>query len=157
TRAEDSRSGGQAQRGRSWVRHSPARQRVWAAMAHFRANRLLSGCAGAIDLGTAKAPLVRRFLGGRVMPLKIAFQGEPGAFSHTAAHELFAKGKAVPCSTFEDTLAAVKGGDADYGVVPVENSLYGRITDIYHLLPHSGLFIIGEHFLRVEMNLLGVP
>ena len=91
------------------------------------------------------------------MPLKIAFQGEPGAFSHTAAHELFAKGKAVPCSTFEDTLAAVKGGDADYGVVPVENSLYGRITDIYHLLPESGLYIVGEHFLPIQMNLLGVP
>jgi prephenate dehydratase len=90
------------------------------------------------------------------MPLKIAFQGEPGAFSHTAAHELFPKGRAVPCPTFEDTLAAVKGGEADYGVVPVENSLYGRITDIYHLLPESGLYIVGEHFLPIQMNLLGV-
>jgi len=90
------------------------------------------------------------------MKLKIAFQGEPGAFSHSAAHELFPKGEAIPCVSFEDTLAAVKQGDADYGVVPVENSLYGRITDIYHLLPNSGLFIVGEHFLRVEMNLLGV-
>ena len=89
-------------------------------------------------------------------PLKIAFQGEPGAFSHAAAHELFPQGEAVPCLTFEDTLAAVKGGSADFGVVPVENTLYGRITDIYHLLPESGLFITGEHFLRVEMNLLGV-
>ena len=90
------------------------------------------------------------------MPLKIAFQGEPGAFSHAAAHELFPKGHAVPCQTFEDALTTVKTGAADYGVVPVENSLYGRITDIYHLLPESGLFIIGEHFLRIEMNLLGV-
>src|SRR5690606_35969962 len=90
------------------------------------------------------------------MSLKIAFQGEPGAFSHAAAHELFPDGEPVPCHTFEDTLAAVKKGAADYGVVPVENSLYGRITDIYHLLPESGLFITGEHFLRVEMNLLGV-
>ena len=90
------------------------------------------------------------------MPLKIAFQGEPGAFSHAAAHELFPKGEAVPCQTFEDTLVAVKRGVADYGVVPVENSRYGRITDIYHLLPESGLFITGEHFLRIEMNLLGV-
>ena len=62
----------------------------------------------------------------------------------------------VPCVTFEDTIAAVQSGRADYGVVPVENSLYGRITDIYHLLPESGLFITGEHFLRVEMNLLGI-
>jgi prephenate dehydratase len=86
----------------------------------------------------------------------IAFQGEPGAFSHAAAHQLFPRGKAVPCVTFEDTIAAVQQGKADYGVVPVENSLYGRITDIYHLLPESGLFITGEHFLRIEMNLLGV-
>jgi prephenate dehydratase len=62
----------------------------------------------------------------------------------------------VPCATFEDTIVAVQSGKADYGVVPVENSLYGRITDIYHLLPESGLFITGEHFLRVEMNLLGI-
>jgi prephenate dehydratase len=90
------------------------------------------------------------------MPLKIAFQGEPGAFSHAAAHAMFPAGEPVPCVTFEDTIAAVQNGTADYGVVPVENSLYGRITDIYHLLPDSGLFIVGEHFLRVEMNLLGV-
>jgi prephenate dehydratase len=90
------------------------------------------------------------------MGLKIAFQGEPGAFSHAAAHEVFPKGEPLPCLTFEETIAAVKKGAADYGVVPVENSLYGRITDIYHLLPESGLFITGEHFLRVEMNLLGL-
>src|SRR6218665_1730670 len=86
----------------------------------------------------------------------IAFQGQPGAFSHAAAHALFPKGEPVPCVTFEDTIAAVQRGEADYGVVPVENSLYGRITDIYHLLPESGLYITGEHFLRIEMNLLGV-
>jgi prephenate dehydratase len=86
----------------------------------------------------------------------IAFQGEPGAFSHAASHALFPKGDAVPCTTFEDTIQAVKSGRADFGVVPVENSLYGRITDIYHLLPESGLYITAEHFLRVEMNLLGL-
>jgi prephenate dehydratase len=90
------------------------------------------------------------------MPLRIAFQGEPGAFSHAAAHALFPEEEARPCATFEDTIVAVQQGMADYGVVPVENSLYGRITDIYHLLPESGLFITAEHFLRVEMNLLGV-
>jgi prephenate dehydratase len=88
---------------------------------------------------------------------KIAFQGEPGAFSHAAAHALFPADEALPCTTFEDTIAAVQQGRADFGVVPVENSLYGRITDIYHLLPDSGLFITAEHFLRVEMNLLAVP
>jgi prephenate dehydratase len=91
------------------------------------------------------------------MPRKIAFQGEPGAFSHAAAHALFPDDEALPCVTFEDTISAVQKGDADYGVVPVENSLYGRITDIYHLLPESGLHITGEHFLRIEMNLLGLP
>ena len=91
------------------------------------------------------------------MSSKIAFQGEPGAFSHAAAHALFPADEALPCVTFEDTIAAVQQGRADFGVVPVENSLYGRITDIYHLLPQSGLHIIGEYFLRVEMNLLGVP
>jgi prephenate dehydratase len=90
------------------------------------------------------------------MAKTVAFQGEPGAFSHAAAHAVFPRGKAVPCVTFEDTITAVQTGEADYGVVPVENSLYGRITDIYHLLPESGLHIIGEHFLRIEMNLLGV-
>jgi prephenate dehydratase len=90
------------------------------------------------------------------MAKKIAFQGEMGAFSHSAAHALFPRDEAVPCLTFEDTISAVQKGVADYGVVPVENSLYGRITDIYHLLPDSGLFITAEHFLRVEMNLLGV-
>jgi prephenate dehydratase len=91
------------------------------------------------------------------MSRKIAFQGEPGAFSHAATHALFPSDEALPCTTFEDTIAAVQKGDAEFGVVPVENSLYGRITDIYHLLPKSGLFITGEHFLRVQMNLLGVP
>lgn len=90
------------------------------------------------------------------MSRKIAFQGEPGAFSHAAAHALFPHDEALPCVTFEDTIAAVQKGEAEFGVVPVENSLYGRITDIYHLLPESGLFITGEHFLRIEMNLLGV-
>ena len=90
------------------------------------------------------------------MKEKIAFQGEPGAFSHAAAHAVFPDGEPVPCLTFEDTIIAVQSGAADFGVVPVENSIYGRITDIYHLLPESGLFIIGEHFLRVEMTLLGV-
>jgi len=90
------------------------------------------------------------------MPKRIAFQGEPGAFSHAAAHAVFPDDDALPCLTFEDTIAAVQSGAADYGVVPVENSLYGRITDIHHLLPESGLFIVGEHFLRIEMNLLGV-
>jgi prephenate dehydratase len=91
------------------------------------------------------------------MSNRIAFQGEPGAFSHAAAQRLFTGDDFVPCVTFEETIGAVQAGNADYAVVPVENSLYGRITDIHHLLPESGLYIIGETYLRVEMNLLGLP
>lgn len=91
------------------------------------------------------------------MTKKIAFQGEPGAFSHAAANNAFPGDEAIGCVTFEETIAAVQSGAADYGVVPIENSLFGRITDIHHLLPKSGLYIIGETYLRVEMNLLAVP
>ena len=91
------------------------------------------------------------------MTHKIAFQGEPGAFSNAAANNFFPGQDMLGCVTFEETIAAVQSGRADYAVVPVENSLYGRITDIHHLLPESGLFIIGETYLRVEMTLLGVP
>ena len=91
------------------------------------------------------------------MTNKIAFQGEPGAFSHAAASNVFPGEEVIGCVTFEETINAVQSGRADFAVVPVENSLYGRITDIHHLLPESGLHIIGETFLRVEMNLLGVP
>lgn len=91
------------------------------------------------------------------MGQKIAFQGELGAFSHAAARAAFPQDDAMPCVTFEETIGAVQQGEADYAVVPVENSLYGRITDIHHLLPESGLHIIGEHYLPVRMNLLAVP
>lgn len=97
------------------------------------------------------------FFGTTPMSRKIAFQGELGAFSHATAVALFPDDQPVPCVTFEQTIGTVQSGDADYAVVPVENSLYGRITDIHHILPESGLYIIGEHYLPVRMNLLGVP
>ena len=87
----------------------------------------------------------------------IAFQGELGAFSHAAALLTFPDGKPSPCVTFEQTIAAVQDGHADFAIVPVENSLYGRISDIHHILPESGLYIVGEHFLPIQMNLLGLP
>ena len=90
------------------------------------------------------------------MTNRIAFQGEPGAFSHAAARGVFPDAEFLPNVTFEEAMAAVQGGEADRAVLPVENSLYGRITDIHHLLPESGLFIVGETYLRIEMNLLGV-
>jgi prephenate dehydratase len=91
------------------------------------------------------------------MTKKIAFQGEPGAFSHAAALNVFPDGQFLPNVTFEEAMASVQCGAADFAVLPVENSLYGRITDIHHLLPESGLFIVGETYLRIEMNLLVVP
>jgi prephenate dehydratase len=91
------------------------------------------------------------------MARRIAFQGEPGAFSHAAARSVFAGEEFVPSITFEEAIGAVQSGAADFAVLPVENSLYGRITDIHHLLPESGLFIVGETYLRIEMNLLGLP
>ncbi|MBB4053881.1 prephenate dehydratase [Devosia subaequoris] len=91
------------------------------------------------------------------MTKKIAFQGEPGAFSHAAALNVFPEGTFLPNVTFEEAMAGVQSGAADRAVLPVENSLYGRITDIHHLLPESGLFIVGETYLRIEMNLLALP
>ena len=86
----------------------------------------------------------------------IAFQGEPGANSHMACLEVHPEMISLPCATFEDVLAAVKEGQARLAMLPIENSLHGRITDIHHLLPESGLYIVGEHFLRIHHQLLGV-
>ncbi len=90
------------------------------------------------------------------MSKKIAFQGELGAFSHSAVAALFPQDEAFACESFEDSIKAVQNGVADFGVVPIENSLYGRIADIHHLLPESGLNIVGEYYLPIEMNLLGI-
>ena len=72
---------------------------------------------------------------------RIAFQGEPGANSHLAARDAYPKMEALPCATFEDALAAVKSGGAKLAMIPIENSVAGRVADIHHLLPHSGLYI----------------
>jgi prephenate dehydratase len=88
---------------------------------------------------------------------KIAFQGEPGAYSHQACHEARPDHEALPCRTFEDAVDAVRGGDADLAMLPVENSTYGRVADIHRLLPESGLHIIDEAFVRVHINLLALP
>jgi len=88
---------------------------------------------------------------------RIAFQGEPGAYSHQACHEARPEMEAMPCRTFEDAIEAVRSGQADLGMLPVENSTYGRVADIHSLLPASGLHIIDEAFVRVHINLLAVP
>lgn len=88
---------------------------------------------------------------------KIAFQGELGAYSHQACVEAFPDAQVVACKTFESAIAVVKRGDADLAMLPVENSTYGRVADMHYLLPESGLHIVGEHFVRVHINLMGVP
>lgn len=90
------------------------------------------------------------------MTNRIAFQGEPGAYSHQACHDNYPEMEAIPCRTFEDTVETVRRGDADLAMLPVENSTYGRVADIHHLLPESGLHIVSEAFVRVHINLLGV-
>src|ERR1044072_6241161 len=87
---------------------------------------------------------------------KIVFQGEPGANSHLACREAFPDCEAVPCPTFEDAFAAISAGDAGLGMIPIENSVAGRVADIHHLMPDSGLHIIAEHFMPVRHQLLGL-
>jgi prephenate dehydratase len=88
---------------------------------------------------------------------KIAFQGEPGANSHLAARDAYPDMQAIACATFEDTLSAVKTGKAKLAMIPIENSVAGRVADIHHLLPHSGLYIVAEHFERIRHQLLTLP
>jgi prephenate dehydratase len=87
---------------------------------------------------------------------RIAYQGEPGANSHIAAGEVFPGLEPMPCPTFEDALAAVKSGEARYAMIPIENSIAGRVADIHHLLPESGLYIVGEHFLPIRFQLMAL-
>ena len=87
---------------------------------------------------------------------RISYQGEPGANSHMAALEAFPDLEPLPCATFEDALAAVTSGEARYGMIPIENTVAGRVADIHHLLPNAGLYIVGEHFLRVRFHLMAI-
>jgi prephenate dehydratase len=88
---------------------------------------------------------------------RISYQGEPGANSHLACTEVYPDYEAVACPTFEDALAAVKSGEARYAMIPIENSVAGRVADIHHLLPDADLYIVGEHFLRVRHQLMALP
>lgn len=84
----------------------------------------------------------------------IAFQGELGANSHVACRQVFPDMTPLPCATFADALEAVEEGRALYGMIPIENSIAGRVADIHQLLPDSKLHIVGEHFLRINHQLL---
>jgi prephenate dehydratase len=85
---------------------------------------------------------------------KIAFQGELGANSHIACREVWPGHEPMPCATFEDALAAISSGEAALGMIPIDNSIAGRVADIHHLLPHANLHIVGEHFLRIHFHLM---
>jgi prephenate dehydratase len=89
-------------------------------------------------------------------PRKVAFQGEPGANSHLAIREVYPDAEAMACATFEDAFAAIASGQADLGMIPIENSVAGRVADIHHLMPESGLHIVAEHFMPVRHQLLAV-
>ena len=88
---------------------------------------------------------------------KIGFQGESGANSEIAIGNVFPKMQAVPCDTFEDAFNALERGDIDLAMIPIENSLAGRVADIHHLLPQSNTFIVGEYFLPIHFDLMVVP
>lgn len=88
---------------------------------------------------------------------RIAFQGEPGAYSHLACRQAYPDLEPIPCATFEEAIATVRSGEARLAMLPVENSTYGRVADIHALLPGSGLFIIGETFVPVAIQLMGRP
>jgi len=87
---------------------------------------------------------------------KIAFQGMPGAYSDLACRKVFPQLETIPCETFEDAFAAVNKGQADLAMIPVDNTIAGRVADVHHLMPKGELFIIKEHFQPIRHALLGV-
>ena len=89
-------------------------------------------------------------------PQKIAYQGEPGANSHFACEDAYPGWEPLPCATFEDAFAAISEGRATLGMIPIENSIAGRVADIHALMPHSGLHIVGEYFLPIHFQLMGL-
>jgi len=84
----------------------------------------------------------------------IVFQGEPGANSHLACREAYPDYEPVPCATFEDCFSAVTAGDVALAMIPIENSVAGRVADIHHLMPDSGLHIVAEWFLPIRNQLM---
>lgn len=87
----------------------------------------------------------------------IVYQGEPGAYSHLACQDGFPDMTPQPCASFAAAFAQVSSGAARLAMIPVENTVAGRVSDIYHLLPEGGLHIIGEQYLAVHHQLLAVP
>jgi prephenate dehydratase len=92
-----------------------------------------------------------------MMKPKIAFQGELGANSDEACRTHFPGHEPLPCATFEEAFEAVKSGAAELAMIPVENSIAGRVADVHHLLPSSGLYIVGERFKPIRFQLMANP
>ena len=88
---------------------------------------------------------------------RIAYQGEPGANSHLVCRQHYPDWEAMACASFEDVFAAVESGEAELAMIPIDNSIAGRVADIHHFLPSSGLHIIGERFLRIQFSLMAIP
>ena len=105
------------------------------------------GARVAWENGSVSAPTTRR----------IAYQGEPGSNSHLVCQRHHPDHEALACASFEDVFAAVEGGDAELAMIPIDNSLAGRVADIHHFLPTSSLHIVGEHFLRIQFSLMALP
>lgn len=87
----------------------------------------------------------------------ISYQGEPGANSHIICSQAYPDWTPLPCATFEDAFAAVTEGKAQRAMIPIENSLAGRVADIHHLIPTSPLHIVAEHFLPIHFQLMALP
>ena len=126
--------------------HKPAR----ISPSHRMADRKLKSPVASAKSKRAAAPE------GKTLQ-RVSYQGEPGANSHLACREVYPDLEPVACATFEDALAAVKSGEARYAMIPIENSVAGRVADIHHLLPNADLHIVGEHFLRVRFQLMAPP
>lgn len=90
-------------------------------------------------------------------PLRIAFQGQPGAYSHMACQQACPELEPVPAETFDEAFTAVSEGRTERAMIAIDNSVAGRVADVHHLMPRSGLHIIGEHFQRVNHHLLALP
>jgi len=88
---------------------------------------------------------------------RISFQGDFGANSDMAARDMFPDMSPLPCQTFEDAFNAVESGDADLAMIPIENTLAGRVADIHYLMPQSRLYIVGEYFMPIRFQLMVLP
>ena len=94
---------------------------------------------------------------GQAEASRIVYQGEPGSNSHLACRQRYSAAEPVAAASFEDCFAAVENGDADLAMIPIDNSVAGRVADIHHFLPTSPLHIVAEHFQRIRFALMAVP